>query len=382
MKIRILSLKTGLAIMAGGILFSVHSAIPQNTDGGTSGNTLPGTSGYRSNPRGDVVIKGFIPDRPLAATSAITTESAQTAQAAPVPQAQATPTPQPEMTAETSLPPLNDPYGNPAPGQAPAVVDPDHSTEKTNTAAAPEATEDTKSANSENADTSTAGKSDVSIEKSDHKVVDLDKKQREAEDIISANPSAFQSGKKTSESEKKVIISSARTKTSRSTSNKLVADRPSKIGDNKEPVNISKQELHSEPDNGYMNVEGDVVAVLHERSGNLRLSVRTDDGVVQAVIEPRIGMRVPIQGSRVRVYGREIDGGDSHQVIRVSEIERVGASISSRSYERSYAPDAQQPQPEYPPVGFAGGPVFVSPPPGFAPPPPPPGYIPGPPRRW
>lgn len=130
--------------------------------------------------------------------------------------------------------------------------------------------------------------------------------------------------------------------------------------------------------NGQLQVTGRVVSVSHGRGGRLRVLIDAgDEGSVQALIEPRIGMRAPQRGSVVSASGKRIGGSGNSIVMRAESFtSRSGAGIAASVPQKRYRPEvAEVPPPFYaPPGGMSLGLLGVDlsvghfPPPVYGPP--------------
>lgn len=150
----------------------------------------------------------------------------------------------------------------------------------------------------------------------------------------------------------------------------------------------------SEKPKGYFEARGTVLSMKVGDKGKLRVLVNSQVGLVEGVIDPTVGARVPMPGSSVTLRGKKVGGNNRTTVMRVDSITRgiTSASSSSRSTQENrtskrYESDSQDsraptrqgfipggPVP-FPPVA---GPIMMGPPPMMGPPilgPPPPPFF-------
>lgn len=84
---------------------------------------------------------------------------------------------------------------------------------------------------------------------------------------------------------------------------------------------------------GYLSVSGRVVSTQMGKNGRLKVLVNSPTyGLVEANVEPHIGMRVPLAGASITVHGKKIGGGEKSIVMRADEI--TGSSGAVPVYER------------------------------------------------
>ncbi|MGI8908056.1 MAG: hypothetical protein ACR2IE_16385 [Candidatus Sumerlaeaceae bacterium] len=114
-----------------------------------------------------------------------------------------------------------------------------------------------------------------------------------------------------------------------------------------------------------LTVNGRVTSVVHGSGGKLRLMLdSSSQGLVEVLVEPRPGMRVPTTGASVTVRGKKVGGNDRTTVVRAERIDRPGATsnvLYRHGYVKRIIPQV--------PLGPGGplGPPFMGP----MPPPPP-----------
>lgn len=95
-------------------------------------------------------------------------------------------------------------------------------------------------------------------------------------------------------------------------------------------------------DSSELTVTGHVVSAQPSSGGRLKLLVDTEKhGTVEVVVEPRIGMRVPVAGAGVTVRGKKLSGDEDKLVLRAESIDRAGGSrpvVYSHGYSSHVVP--------------------------------------------
>ena len=116
-----------------------------------------------------------------------------------------------------------------------------------------------------------------------------------------------------------------------------------------------------------LTITGRVVSARPGSNGKLKLMVNSaKNGQVEVVVEPRVGMRVPVAGASVSVHGTKLSSDADTLVMRADSIDRAdGVSTSRVVYQHGYARHIVPQLPVGPPGRF--GPPMV-----YGPPPPPP----------
>jgi hypothetical protein len=147
----------------------------------------------------------------------------------------------------------------------------------------------------------------------------------------------------------------------------IVEEVPSATGQPlgvKKPLSADEQAAAATEGSGSeLTFTGRVVSAQSSTGGKLKILVESSKyGTVEVVVQPRIGMRVPVSGASVTVRGQKLSGDEDKVVVRAESIDR-GDSASRVVYKHGYIGRVAPVLPMAMPLRMGPPPMVYGPPP-------------------